>query len=241
MNKDKLLHAANVLVSAAAVWTADSLTGGAGSAIKGFTSLREIFRTPPPQISDLSEAAAGRLRQISEGRDGSDPRAHLPDMIIRCGAIDPKMVLEVAGDGGALADALYAQGHLAQDRDFGSQIYAQAFRIHVGSILNEVLKPATVKEAVDQAFKAGVWGSLKRIEDKQDQALSTLDDLMAILDHRTVAHDRMVALALKFGIDDADDYTDTKLQTLLEGKAQEYAGYKAQIDAIDGAPRAWAT
>lgn len=70
-----------------------------------------------------------------------------------------------------------------------------------------------------------------RKHDETHKLLGSIDTQLANLG--AVGRDGLVALALKFGIPEAGDFSDAKLRDLLHGKAEEYASLKAQIDDID--------
>ena len=246
MPADRYLHAANALISLAALVTAGGPVAAAGAGVSGLLSWRALRATPaaPDLEKELAAAMEARLARpdVTE-----DQRALIPQMIeaslpepatVIAAGLDPDRL--IAAMEGALTDREHRQ-------HAGRSLFRATLRPALARLLNDpeftgTLGPAFMRSVVgqlqglDETTRAtlietlGARADLRRVEDKIDLLPGQFAALMEDLPNAT--RTELVAVAHRFEIERAEDLTDTALRRELEERAKDWHALRAQVAAI---------
>ncbi|WP_223476263.1 tetratricopeptide repeat protein [Oricola indica] len=231
---DSIAHSANLLVCIGGLASATGMIAGAGAAVGGFLSYREISKRLPAATKRLAEELGSELqKKLAEPGLNDDTRRLIPQMI-EASLPSPQRIMEAGHDSAALVEMMAAR---LTDKEHSNPDHIGPFKRIVGHLLERLLAdpqfanelaPAFRKQVLAdaQTIKAGIEG-LERQFGSVAQALTHVGAL------GKANRDQLEALASRFEIDRVFEIGDADLRALLEAKAEEYRNYKAQIDMID--------
>ncbi len=180
MEIDKVTHSANLLVCLGGLATATGILTGAGAAIAGAMSLRELTRRLPPEVKPLAEETTNRLRKrLTAPGISDDQRILIPDMIM-ASLPDPD---EIADQGlqsdrlvAAMADSLSDTEHRLPDN-------IALFKSTLTPIFTDLLDDRAFTETLAPAIHRTVLGRLTEIADNVADLSTKYGTLARTLDH----------------------------------------------------------
>jgi hypothetical protein len=231
---DSIAHSANLLVCIGGLASATGLIAGAGAAVGGFLSYREISKRLPAGTKPLANALASELqKKLAEPGLNDDTRRLIPQMI-EASLPSPQRVMEAGHDSAALVDMMAAR---LTDKEHSNPDHIGPFKRIVGHLLERLLADPQFADELAPAFRKQVLADAQTIkagiESLEKQFGSVAEALTHVGALGKANRDQLEALASRFEIDRVFEIGDADLRALLEAKAEEYRNYKAQIDMID--------
>lgn len=231
---DRIAHSANMLVCIGGLASATGLIAGAGAAVSGYLSYREIRKRLPAGAKGLADELGKELAaRLAEPGLNEDTRRLIPQMI-EASLPSPQRVMEAGHDGAALVEMMAAR---LTDREHKRPDHLAPFRRIVGQLLDRLLADTQFADELAPAFRRQVLADAQAIKAGIESLEAQFGSLSEALGHVGVlgkaSRDQMEALASRFEIERVFDIGDADLRALLEAKAEEYRAYKAQIDMID--------
>ncbi|MEP1963770.1 hypothetical protein [Tateyamaria sp.] len=231
----KIAHAANVLVCTGAMAAADTMLGGAASAIGGYLSWKETRRRAPDRLGRVETEIRTKLQKIVEEVDQNDPRFLLPDMMILA---HPSLadVISANRDAETLCNLMLERVSNPRNLpDYRTAAATSAFRMHVTPLIKTLLANRDFTENLTPLFQSAM---LQAAEEERN-ALHIIRDQLGSLTNalnqiETVSRDQLEAIALRFDIERIYDRSDDELRGLLNEKAKDYRKVLAELDDLKG-------
>lgn len=175
---DRFLNAANVIVCTLGVISADTVLGGAGSAITGGFSFLALKKTPTRDAGGLSKSIAGDLETaLSENAPGlPDEADRLIPQMIEDGALTPVEIHDARRDPERICQAMLAK--LTDSDQLRSEVQSCFHRI-VGRIFEHQLNDPKVCDQLRPVFERALLEQGVRHEDNQIRFGVKLDEVKA--------------------------------------------------------------
>jgi urease gamma subunit len=160
------LQSANALISVAATVGADTLTGGAASAIGGILSFNHLRQRLAGKVPDLNARIAGAIKLAIEKHPAlpTDADVLIPQMIER-GMLTGPEVMACHRDPVQLTNAMLAK---LTDPDHLRPDVQSAFRSILTPILSDLMNDTAVSDQLRPAFETAMAETLAYIAERVD-------------------------------------------------------------------------
>ncbi|MFN3148039.1 MAG: hypothetical protein ACE368_23780 [Paracoccaceae bacterium] len=226
---EKIAHAANLLVCVGGVVTATGVMAGAGAAVGGFLSWRELRRRLPPEALELSRELGASLEKRLQGMDRD--RAILIPQMIEAGLPDPETIVDSGLDAAALTERMVDRLTFPEHRSDAS---LSAFRRVVTPVLERLLSDQGFISALAPAYQRAVLAHLQEMAEALSGLNARYGSLALALDElRDLRRTELELLAGRFEVESPHARSDAELRQLLTLKAEEYRALRTEVEGID--------